>query len=210
MAEIGSFALAARFGVERLLVPRRDLALIFQNRASSQLVGVTAGALASRIGGESSLATMLRRGSERIGETARRAGIATFAAVLLASVVLVICAFRDDFSIAYILTTATAICPVLISSPCCGPARKVRCCSGRCCSPPMDSYCACAINRSAALRLRFGCSVGVQIFFSLAAQLRGASLCHRDRYIPADGNGLNPLLQYPEMVIHRPCFIWGM
>ena len=41
-------------------------------------------------------------GSERIGETARRAGIATFAAVLLASVVLVICAFRDDFSIAYI------------------------------------------------------------------------------------------------------------
>src|SRR5258708_18052636 len=42
------------------------------------------------------------RGSERMGETARRAGIATFAAVFLAAVVLVICAFPDNFSIAYI------------------------------------------------------------------------------------------------------------
>jgi len=25
--------------------------------------------------------------------------------------------------------------------------------------------------------------------------------------LAADGNGLNPLLQYPEMVIHRRCFI---
>src|SRR5271154_2652532 len=40
--------------------------------------------------------------SERLGETARRAGIATFAIVLLAAVVLVTAAFRDDFSIAYI------------------------------------------------------------------------------------------------------------
>src|SRR4029077_4334968 len=41
-------------------------------------------------------------GSERLGETARRAGIAPFAAVLLAAVVLVISAFQDDFSIVYI------------------------------------------------------------------------------------------------------------
>ena len=41
-------------------------------------------------------------GSERLGETARRAGIATFAVVFLAAVVLVISAFQDDFSIAYI------------------------------------------------------------------------------------------------------------
>jgi len=41
-------------------------------------------------------------GSMRLGETARRAGIAAFGAVLLAAVVLVLSAFRDDFSIAYI------------------------------------------------------------------------------------------------------------
>src|SRR5205807_9854132 len=40
--------------------------------------------------------------SERLGETARRAGVANFAAVLFAAVVLVTAAFRDDFSIAYI------------------------------------------------------------------------------------------------------------
>jgi cytochrome c-type biogenesis protein CcmF len=41
-------------------------------------------------------------GSERLGETARRAGIAAFGAILLASVVLVTAAFTDDFSVAYI------------------------------------------------------------------------------------------------------------
>src|ERR671924_401370 len=40
--------------------------------------------------------------SERLGETARRAGVAIFAAVLFAAVVLVMAAFLDDFSIAYI------------------------------------------------------------------------------------------------------------
>ncbi len=42
-------------------------------------------------------------GSERLGETARRAGIAVFVIVLLAAIVLVVSAFQDDFSIAYIL-----------------------------------------------------------------------------------------------------------
>src|SRR5437667_3289216 len=41
--------------------------------------------------------------SDRLSETARRAGIAAFAAIFLASLVLVTSAFRDDFSIAYIL-----------------------------------------------------------------------------------------------------------
>ena len=41
-------------------------------------------------------------GSERLSETARRAGVATFAAVLLAAAALVFAAFQDDFRIAYI------------------------------------------------------------------------------------------------------------
>ncbi|MGA9473397.1 MAG: heme lyase CcmF/NrfE family subunit, partial [Terriglobales bacterium] len=40
--------------------------------------------------------------SARLGETARRAGIATFVIVVLAAFVLVSAAFNDDFSIAYI------------------------------------------------------------------------------------------------------------
>src|SRR6185369_2524018 len=51
------------------------------------------------------LAALVRPGeaSERLGETARRAGIASFAAVFLAALILVTAAFQDDFSIAYIL-----------------------------------------------------------------------------------------------------------
>ncbi len=37
-----------------------------------------------------------------LGETGRRAGIASFAVVFLAAVVLVVAAFQNDFSIAYI------------------------------------------------------------------------------------------------------------
>ena len=40
--------------------------------------------------------------SQRLSETARRAGIVVFGAVFLAAVALVVSAFRDDFTIAYI------------------------------------------------------------------------------------------------------------
>ena len=40
--------------------------------------------------------------SQRLSETARRAGVVVFGAVLLAAIALVVSAFRDDFSIAYI------------------------------------------------------------------------------------------------------------
>ena len=40
--------------------------------------------------------------SERLGETARRAGIATFFAITLAALALVTAAFQNDFSVAYI------------------------------------------------------------------------------------------------------------
>src|SRR5215475_4690091 len=48
------------------------------------------------------LTGMLRQGKERLAETARRAGLMVFIAVLMAAVVLVIAAFQNDFRIAYI------------------------------------------------------------------------------------------------------------
>src|SRR5215475_2553858 len=59
-------------------------------------------ALSSYCFGAGLYALLSPAGSERLGETARRAGVATFGAVLLASVVLVTCAFQDNFQIAYI------------------------------------------------------------------------------------------------------------
>jgi len=104
MAEIGSFALLLALALSVYSFLAGIVALVFQHRDSQpspQLAGQAARPAISS--DDTSLGALLRQGSERIGETARRAGVVTFAAVLLASVVLVICAFRNDFSIAYIL-----------------------------------------------------------------------------------------------------------
>src|SRR5712675_798385 len=51
-------------------------------------------------------------GSMRLGETARRAGIAAFGAVILAAITLVTAAFQDNFSIAYIFHHSNRELPV--------------------------------------------------------------------------------------------------
>src|SRR5208282_1246233 len=116
MAQLGSFALLLALALSFYSFLAGILALAFQNQAAKpgKVATLRAGSTASADGG--SLASIIRQGSERLGETARRAGVATFVAVLLASVVLVVCAFHDDFSIAYIFITATGLCPVLINS----------------------------------------------------------------------------------------------
>ena len=125
---------------------------------------------------------MLRQGSERIGETARRAGIATFAAVLLASVVLVICAFRDDFSIAYILHHSNRDLP--------GPYKFAVLWSGQEGSLLFWSLLLAAYGF--VLRLRYKTDPRLFAYasvvlvrradiLSLAAQFRGASFRHRAR-----------------------------
>ena len=49
---------------------------------------------------------------ERLGETARRAGVVVFGAVVLAAIALVVSAFRDDFTIAYIFHHSNRDLPV--------------------------------------------------------------------------------------------------
>ena len=104
MAEIGSFALLLALALSIYSFLAGIVALVFQRQQNPQsaLAGGQSVAQVSAAADEGSWVAMLRQGSERIGETARRAGIATFLAVLLAAMVLVICAFHDDFSIAYI------------------------------------------------------------------------------------------------------------
>ena len=209
MAEIGSFALLLALALSVYSFLAGIVALAFQNRPSSQLAGGTAGgSIASRE--ETSVITTLRQGSERIGETARRAGIATFAAVLLASFVLVICAFRDDFSIAYILHHSNRDLP--------GPYKFAVLWSGQEGSLLFWSLLLAAYGF--VLRLRYKADPrlfayasvvlsGVQIFFLLLLNFAAHPFAIVQGTIPADGNGLNPLLQYPEMVIHPPMLYLG-
>ena len=101
MATLGSFALLLALALSVYSFLAGIIALIFQNKTPS-LAGISGAKATARSAAEASFAAILRRGSERIGETARRAGVATFAAVFLAALVLVVCAFQDNFSIAYI------------------------------------------------------------------------------------------------------------
>ncbi len=211
MAEIGSFALLLALALSVYSFVAGIIALAFQNRSSLQLAGASPGRGAVPVSPEESpLITTIRQASERIGETARRAGIATFATVLLASIVLVICAFHDDFSIAYILHHSNRDLP--------GPYKFAVLWSGQEGSLLFWSLLLAAYGF--VLRLRYKtdprlfayASVvlsGVQIFFLLLLNFAAHPFAIVQGTIPADGNGLNPLLQYPEMVIHPPMLYLG-
>src|SRR6202522_758784 len=205
MAEIGSFALLLALALSVYSLLAGIIALAYQSRASSQRASAAAGP-----DNESSLVAMLRQGSERIGETARRAGIGTFAAVLLASVVLVICAFRDDFSLAYILHHSNRDLP--------GPYKFAVLWSGQEGSLLFWSLLLAAYGF--VLRLRYKTDArlfayasvvlaGVQIFFLSLLNFAAHPFAILEGPLRADGSGLNPLLQYPEMVIHPPMLYLG-
>ena len=149
-------------------------------------------------------------GSERLGETARRAGIASFAIVFLAAVVLVVAAFQNDFSIAYIFHHSNRDLPA--------PYKFATLWSGQ-----EGSLLFWALLLSAyglVLRLRYKTDVrlfahasviiaAVQVFFLLLLNFAANPFGVMRGALPADGNGLNPLLQYPEMVIHPPMLYLG-
>jgi cytochrome c-type biogenesis protein CcmF len=149
-------------------------------------------------------------GSARLGETARRAGIATFAAVFLAAVVLVIAAFRNDFSIAYIFHHSNRDLSA--------PYKFATLWSGQEGSLLFWSLLLSAYGL--ILRLRHKTDprlfayasvllAAVQVFFLLLLNFAAHPFAIMEGSLPADGNGLNPLLQYPEMVIHPPMLYLG-
>jgi cytochrome c-type biogenesis protein CcmF len=155
---------------------------------------------------------LARRGPafDRLGETARRAGIATFAAVFLAAAVLVTAAFQDDFSIAYIFHHSNRALPA--------PYKFATLWSGQEGSLVFWSLLLAAygfvlrLRHKTDQRLFAYASViiaGVQIFFLLLLNFAAHPFAIMQGALPDDGNGLNPLLQYPEMVIHPPMLYLG-
>src|SRR6266568_4627785 len=149
-------------------------------------------------------------GSERLGETARRAGIAAFAVVLLAAVVLVIAAFQDDFSIAYIFHHSNRDLPA--------PYKFATLWSGQ--EGSLLFWSLLLSTYGLVLRLRHKTDsrlfahasviiAAVQVFFLLLLNFAAHPFAIMQGSLPEDGNGLNPLLQYPEMVIHPPMLYLG-
>src|SRR6476619_6994275 len=145
----------------------------------------------------------------RLAETARRAGMAVFAAVFLAAAALVYAAMTNDFSVAYILHHSNRALP--------SPYKFAVLWSGQ-----VGSMLFWALLLSAygfVLRLRHKVDqrlvamasmvlAGIQVFFLVLVNFV-ANPFGMMPTVAADGNGLNPLLQYPEMVIHPPMLYLG-
>src|SRR5690349_23018291 len=148
--------------------------------------------------------------SQRLSETARRAGVVVFGAVVLSAIALVVSAFRDDFSIAYIFHHSNRDLPA--------PYKFATLWSGQEGSLLFWSLLLAAYGF--VLRLRYKTDprlhayasvvlASVQIFFLALVNFAANPFGLIQGPLRADGNGLNPLLQYPEMVIHPPMLYLG-
>jgi len=168
---------------------------------------LVAGAIALR---QLSTNTTARVSPERLAETARRSGIASFFAVTVAAFALLYCAFTNDFSVAYILHHSNRALP--------GPYKFAALWSGQ--EGSLLLWAWLLATYGLVLRLRHKIDVrltafastilaGIQLFFLLLLNFAATPFSLVGGTIPADGFGLNPLLQYPEMVIHPPMLYLG-
>jgi cytochrome c-type biogenesis protein CcmF len=147
---------------------------------------------------------------ERLADTARRAGIASFVAVTAAAFALIWSVFANDFSIAYITEHSNRALP--------GPYKFSAMWSGQEGSLLLWAWLLAAYGF--VLRLTHKTDVklyayagtilaAIQVFFLLVLNFAAPPFALLQGAIPEDGNGLNPLLQYPEMVIHPPMLYLG-
>src|ERR1700748_213762 len=147
---------------------------------------------------------------ERLAETARRAGIASFFAVSAGAFALVWAAFTNDFSVSYILHHSSRALP--------GPYKFAALWSGQEGSLLLWAWLLSAYGFVLRMRhkvdvrlMAFASTIlaGIQIFFLMLLCFAAPPFSIQPGPVAADGFGLNPLLQYPEMVIHPPMLYLG-
>jgi cytochrome c-type biogenesis protein CcmF len=147
---------------------------------------------------------------ERLADTARRAGIAVFLAVTAAAFALIWSVFANDFSITYIMEHSNRALP--------GAYKFSALWSGQ--EGSLLLWAWLLATYGFVLRLTHKVDVklyayagtilaGVQVFFLSVLCFAAPPFSLYRGVIPDDGNGLNPLLQYPEMVIHPPMLYLG-
>ncbi|HEY6375902.1 MAG TPA: heme lyase CcmF/NrfE family subunit [Edaphobacter sp.] len=149
-------------------------------------------------------------GAGRLGETARRAGIGSFVALSCAAFALVWASFTNDYSVSYILhhTNKDLNTAYKFSALWSGQEGSLLLWAWL-----LSAY-------GFVLRLRHRVDVrlsayastilaGVQVFFLLLLNFAAPPFAIQPGPKALDGFGLNPLLQYPEMVIHPPMLYLG-
>jgi cytochrome c-type biogenesis protein CcmF len=147
---------------------------------------------------------------ERLADTARRAGIAGFVAISAAAFALLWSVFTNDFSITYILEHSNRALPA--------PYKFAALWSGQ--EGSLLLWAWLLGTYGFVLRLTHKTDVklyayagtilaAIQVFFLAILNFAAPPFALMRGAIPEDGNGLNPLLQYPEMVIHPPMLYLG-
>ena len=148
--------------------------------------------------------------SAKLQETSRRAGIASFVAVTGAALALVWAAFTNDYSLSYILHHTNRALP---------SAYKFSALwSGQEGSLLLWSWLLATygfvlrIRHKVDVRLSAYASTilaAIQVFFLTLLNFAAPPFALEPGPLAQDGFGLNPLLQYPEMVIHPPMLYLG-
>ena len=148
--------------------------------------------------------------SQRLLETARRAGIASFIAVLCAAFALVWASFTNDYSVSYILhhTNRSLNSAYKFSALWSGQEGSLL------------LWAFLLAGYGFVLRVRHKVDVrltafastilaAIQVFFLTLLNFAAPPFALEPGPLSPDGFGLNPLLQYPEMVIHPPMLYLG-
>src|ERR1700719_2625081 len=156
------------------------------------------------------LAINIDGGTGRLGETARRAGISSFIALSCAAFALVWASFTNDYSVSYILhhTNRDLSTAYKFSALWSGQEGSLLLWAWL-----LSAYgFVLRMRHKVDVRLSAFASTilaAIQLFFLLLLNFAAHPFAVVPGPVPQDGFGLNPLLQYPEMVIHPPMLYLG-
>ncbi len=147
---------------------------------------------------------------ERLADTARRAGIAGFVAVTAAAFALVWSVFTNDFSITYIMEHSNRALPAAYKFSALWSGQEGSLLLWAWLLGAYGFVLRLTHKQDVKLYAYAGAILAaIQVFFLLVLTFAAPPFALYRGAIPDDGNGLNPLLQYPEMVIHPPMLYLG-
>ncbi len=150
------------------------------------------------------------RQADKLGETARRAGISSFIALSCAAFALVWASFTNDYSVSYILhhTNKDLSTAYKFSALWSGQEGSLLLWAWL-----LSAYgFVLRMRHKVDMRLTAFASTilaGIQVFFLMLLNFAAPPFAIQPGPVATDGFGLNPLLQYPEMVIHPPMLYLG-
>ena len=150
------------------------------------------------------------RQADKLGETARRAGISSFVALTCAAFALVWASFTNDYSVSYILhhTNRDLSTAYKFSALWSGQEGSLLLWAWL-----LSAYgFVLRMRHKVDVRLSAFASTilaGIQVFFLMLLNFAAPPFAIQPGPVATDGFGLNPLLQYPEMVIHPPMLYLG-